>query len=164
MTELPTYVLDREFNAPLALVWKAWSDPELLARWYGPGVETVIHAFDLRPGGAWLNEMKWGDKSDRSRMDFQEVVEGEKIAWMHASTDADWNIAPSQMMPDWPTKFLTTITFKAEGDVTKVRLTQTPVDASEAEIACFANMMGGMDKGWGSGFDIIAEILAEMQA
>ena len=163
MTDLPTYIIDRDFDAPRDLVWKAWSDPELLARWYGPGVDTVIHGFDLKPGGTWLNEMKWGDKSDRSRMDFQEVVTGEKIVWMHASTDADWNVAPNQMMPDWPRLLLTTVTFEEADGNTKVRLTQVPVDATDAEIACFANMMAGMDKGWGSGFTLIAEILAEMQ-
>ncbi len=164
MTELPTYIIDREFDAPRDLVWKAWSDPDLLSRWYGPGVDTVIHGFELKPGGAWLNEMKWGDKSDRSRMDFQEVVPGEKIVWMHSSTDAGWNVAPNQMMPDWPMQLLTTVTFDEANGKTTVRLTQVPVDASEAEIACFAKMMAGMDKGWGSGFKIIADILAELQA
>jgi hypothetical protein len=39
-----------------------------------------------------------------------------------------------------------------------------PVDATEAEIACFGNMMAGMSKGWGSGYEIIDTMLAEMQA
>jgi hypothetical protein len=39
-----------------------------------------------------------------------------------------------------------------------------PVDATDAEIACFAAMMGGMNKGWGSGCAIMDEILAELQA
>ena len=46
MAELPEYVIDRIFDAPVALVWRAWTDPELLARWYGPGVETIIHKYD----------------------------------------------------------------------------------------------------------------------
>ncbi|WP_245484999.1 hypothetical protein [Ciceribacter ferrooxidans] len=32
----------------------------MLARWYGPEVETVIHKIDVTPGGLWLNEMKMG--------------------------------------------------------------------------------------------------------
>jgi len=58
MTDQPKYILDREFDAPREMVWQAWTDPELLARWYGPGVETIIHKFDLKPDGLWLNEMK----------------------------------------------------------------------------------------------------------
>ncbi len=47
MSESPEFILDRVFNAPRELVWQAWTDPELLHHWYGPGVETVIHKFDL---------------------------------------------------------------------------------------------------------------------
>ena len=50
MSELPEYVLDRIFDAPRPLVWRAWTDPQLLARWYGPGVETIIHTDISRDG------------------------------------------------------------------------------------------------------------------
>ena len=45
MTELPTYILERSFDAPRELVWRTWTEPELLARWYGPRVETIVHRF-----------------------------------------------------------------------------------------------------------------------
>jgi len=51
MSDLPTYVLERSFTAPRELVWHAWTDEKLFARWYGPNVETVIHRQDLRTGG-----------------------------------------------------------------------------------------------------------------
>lgn len=164
MSELPEYVLERVFDAPRDMVWRAWTDPELLARWYGPGVETIIHKFDLKPGGEWRNEMKWGEKSDRSKMLFQEVVPEEKMVWHHCSTDSEWNVTSNPMMPNWPRKLLTTVTFEDNGGKTNVRLTQVPMDASDAEIACFAEMMSGMDNGWGSGYKIMDEIFAELQA
>ena len=81
MSELPEYILDRVFEAQREMVWRAWTDPDLLSRWYGPGVETIIHKFDLKPGGMWLNEMKWGDKSDLSKMVFQEIVSRTRFPW-----------------------------------------------------------------------------------
>lgn len=164
MSDLPEYIHDRVFNAPLAMVWKAWTDPELLQRWYGPGVETVIHGYDLKPGGAWLNEMRFGEKSDFTKMAFQEVAQEEKLVWLTTSTDAEWNECANPMMPNWPKCFLTTVTFEAAGDVTNVRLTMLPVDASDEEIECWRGAMSGMDGGWGSGFKIIDDILAELQA
>lgn len=161
MSELPVYIYNREFDAPLTTVWKTWTDPKLLAVWYGPGVETIIHKFDLQPGGSWLNEMKFGEKSDFSRMDFIEVVENVKLVWNHSSTDADWNVATNQMMPNWPKTFLTTVTFSEVDGKSKIQLQQVPVDASEAEIACFTEMMSNMDHGWGSGFDIFEKLLNE---
>lgn len=101
MSELPVYIFNRCFDAPLPKVWRAWTDPDLLAIWYGPGVETVIHEFDLRPGGVWRNEMKWGEKSDFSRMNFVAVEDQARLVWNHHPTDANWNISANPMMPDW---------------------------------------------------------------
>jgi uncharacterized protein YndB with AHSA1/START domain len=165
MSERPEYVLDRLFNAPRKLVWRAWTDPELLARWYGPGAETVIHEFDLMPGGMWLNEMKWGDKSNFQKVVFQEVTQFEKVVWHHySSTDSDWNSTPNPMMPNWPHMLLTTVTFEEKGEKTNVRLVQTPMEASKAELACFAEVMSNMDKGWGSGYAIMDKIIEELLA
>lgn len=165
MSELPEYKFDRVFDAPRDMVWRAWTDPELLQRWYGPGVETVIHEFDLKPGGVWLNEMKWGENSNFSKVVFQEVERPEKMVWHHYScTDADWNSMTNPMMADWPPLLLTTVLFESLGGKTKVRLSQVPMDASEVQAACFAKAMSNMDKGWGSGYAIMDEMFAEMQA
>ncbi len=44
----------RVFDAPRAIVWSAWSDPEHLTRWWGPnGFTNTFHEFDFRPGGSW---------------------------------------------------------------------------------------------------------------
>ena len=39
-----------------------------------------------------------------------------------------------------------------------------PLEATDAEIACFAGAMAGMDKGWGSGFSIMEKLFVELQA
>ncbi len=164
MSEPSEFIVDRVFEAPRDLVWRAWTDPELLHRWYGPNIETVIHEFDLRPGGAWLNEMKMRNGSNFSKMVFQEITPEEKLVWHHCSTDSDWNIASNPMMPDWPRVLLTTVTFEDSGETTSVRLSQVPIEATDAEIACFASMMAGMEGGWGSGYAILDAIFAELLA
>ena len=164
MSELPEYILDRIFDAPREMVWKAWTDPQLLARWYGPGVETIIHKFDPVVGGFWHNEMKWGDKSMLSTAEFTAVEENKLLVWNHSAADENWNVVSNPMMPDWPTTLRTTVTFEDVGEKTKVRLVWTPVDASEAELACFAGAMNKMGGGWESGYAIMDEIFAELQA
>ncbi len=165
MSDLPEYTLDRSFAAPRELVWRAWTDPELLNRWYGPGADTVIHEFELEPGGCWLNEMRWGETSNFQKVVFLEVDPPAKMVWQHhSSTDAEWNDAPNPMMPDWPRVFITTVTFTDRGERTDVRLSQVPHEATDAEIACFTEAMSNMDGGWGSGYAMIDEILAELQA
>ena len=88
----------------------------------------------------------------------------ERLVWLHAMSDADWNIIANPMMPDWPCVLLTTVTFEADGDRTRLRLTWLPHQASDAEITCFAAAIAGMDKGWAAGMELLAELLAELQA
>lgn len=163
MTETPTYVLERRFDAPPQLVWRTWTEPELLARWYGPNVETIVHKLDVRPGGLWLNEMRWGGNSNFERVEYTEVTEPERLVWKHSTADKDFNIAPNPMMADWPRVLMTVVTFEPDGDGTTMRLTWTPHEATEAEIACFAAAMAGLDQGWGKGMELLGELLAELQ-
>ena len=163
MSDLPTYVLERVFDAPRELVWKTWTDSELLPRWYGPRVETIIHRLEVKPGGLWLLEMQMGGNSNYQRVEYTEVTPPERLVWLHSNSDADWNIISSPMMADWPRVLLTTVTFEEDGGQTKMRLTWVPHEASEAEIAGFAAAMDGMDKGWGAGMELLAELLAELQ-
>ena len=164
MSEMPTYVLERAFDAPRDLVWKTWTDPSLIARWYGPNVETIVHKLDVRPGGLWLGEMKWGETSHYQRVEYTEVNPPERLVWLHSVSDADWNVIDNPMMQDWPRILLTTVTFTEVDGKTHLRLTWVPHEASEAEIACFGAALAGMDKGWVAGMDLLAELLAELQA
>lgn len=164
MSELPTYVLERDFDAPRELVWKTWTNPELLSRWYGPNVETITHRLDLEPGGLWLVEMKWGEKSNYQRAEYTEVAAPERLVWLHSNADAEWNVASNPMMPDWPRILLTTVSLEDDGEKTRLRLTWVPYEASEAEIACFAAALDGMGKGWGAGMTLLEELLAELQS
>lgn len=163
MTDLPTYVLDRHFAAPPALVWRCWTEPDLLARWYGPNVETVIHALDVRPGGVWLNEMRMQNGSHYQRMDFTAVEPGVSLSGLMAGTDAEWRSASSPMMPDWPRVLLTKVTLTEVPGGTDMRLVWTPHEASAAEIDCFAKAVDGLGRGWGAGMDLLEELLAELQ-
>jgi uncharacterized protein YndB with AHSA1/START domain len=163
MSDLPTYVLERVFDAPRELVWKTWTDPKLLPRWYGPNVETIIHRLELKPGGRWLVEMKWGANSHYQRAEYTEVTPPKRLVWLHSSSDADWNIIASPMMADWPRVLLTTVAFEEDGARTKLRLTWVPHEASEAEVACFAAAIDRMGKGWDAGMELLARLLAELQ-
>ncbi|MEM7277836.1 MAG: SRPBCC domain-containing protein [Pseudomonadota bacterium] len=159
MSEKVTYVFEREFQADVQSVWQAMTTPEKLAHWYGPGVETHIHKFDLEVGGLWLNEMRWGEKSDYSKMEFRELQSPTTLEWRQSSTDKDWNDQPSQMMENWPQFFIVRIELTDKEGVTALRLSMRPDQATKAELACFEAAMSNMDNGWGAGFKLLAEMV-----
>ena len=78
-------VSTRVFDAPRERVFRAFSDPEVLARWWGPkGFTSTFHEFDLRPGGAWRFVMRGPDGTEyRNASDFVTVVSPERIVFQH---------------------------------------------------------------------------------
>ena len=90
-----------------------------------------------------------GGNSHYQKAEFTEVSAPERVVWLHSNTDADWNVAPSPMMPNWPLALLTTVTFAVQGGQTALRLTWVPQGASEAEVAAFGSALGGLDQGLG---------------
>ena len=164
MTSPSTFVMERTFDAPKDLVWRTWTEAELVGRWYGPGLETEVHEFNPTPGGLWLHEMKAPNGSMFQRMEYTEVTPTDKLVMLMSNANENWEVVASPMMPDWPRVLLTTVTFEDDGGQTKLTLTWEPHEATEAEIATFTAAIDGLSKGWGAGMDIIAEILAELQA
>jgi uncharacterized protein YndB with AHSA1/START domain len=162
MVESSRYVLDREFEAPRELVWRCWTEPDLLARWYGPNVETLTHAFDLAPGGCWRLEMRMGDRSMFQRAQFVEVDPPARLVWLHATTDETWSVIANPRMPNWPRELLTVVTFEEGAGRTHMRLVWEPHEATPAELDCFASAIAGMGGGWEMGMRLLEGLLREL--
>jgi uncharacterized protein YndB with AHSA1/START domain len=78
-------VISRVFNAPRELVWRAWTDPKQIVKWWGPrGFSTTIEEMEVRPGGAWKLVMHGPDGTDYPAQSvFREVVKPERISFSH---------------------------------------------------------------------------------
>ena len=58
-------VFERIFDAPRERVWKAFTDPDQIPRWWGPhGTTTRVVEMDLRPGGKWRFVSSAPDRDD----------------------------------------------------------------------------------------------------
>ncbi len=69
-------ILTRVFDAPVALVWDAWTDPKNAAKWWGPrGFSITTKSKDLRPGGKWIYTMHGPDGVDYPNIATYFVVE-----------------------------------------------------------------------------------------
>jgi uncharacterized protein YndB with AHSA1/START domain len=149
MTEAATaqeITITRTFDAPRELVWKAWTDPEQLARWWGPrGRTTPVESItiDLRPGGTFrvgsVSEEHGDDMVTLGR--FREVVEPERLVLEEAPEDS-WHDG-------------------AESEVTLIELEDGRTEMRfRATIHTTEEMIGIAEVGINSGFDRLAEQLA----
>jgi uncharacterized protein YndB with AHSA1/START domain len=111
-------LITREFDAPKHLVYRVWTTPELVRRWWSGhrGTTTEVE-LDLRPGGRWRYVLKADDGAQVGfHGEYREVVPGERIVYTEvfelAGVDLDSVDGP-----------LNTVTFTAlEGDRTLLRL------------------------------------------
>jgi uncharacterized protein YndB with AHSA1/START domain len=101
-------VLTRVFDAPRERVWEAWTDPEQLAKWWGPnGFTTTTHEIAIRPGGVWRHTMRGPDGVDYpNESRYEEVVRPERIVYSHGGATKGGPGA----------NFRATVTFKDLGD------------------------------------------------
>ncbi|MGA7750014.1 MAG: SRPBCC domain-containing protein [Gallionella sp.] len=146
-------VITRIFDAPRALMWKAWTDPKQVAQWWGPhGFTNPLCEWDARPGGAILVHMRGpaGSAFDMvmpMKGMFHEVTAPKRLVFTStALEDAAGN-------PQLET--LNTITFEEYNGKTRLTLNAKVVKAMPAA----AGAISGMEQGWSQSLERLDALL-----
>jgi uncharacterized protein YndB with AHSA1/START domain len=135
----------RVFDAPREAVWRAWTEPEQLAQWFGPrGISTPLDKIrmDLRPGGE-ASLVMVDDSSGEEYPNtgtYLEVVAPERLVWKDDG------------YPDGTGAGTVSVTLRDLGDRTELTL-RAVADFTET-------MRAQAEVGWGTSFDKLAELLA----
>ena len=147
---VPTVTITREFDAPAALVFRAYVEPDLFAQWIGPrGLTFDLAEFDCRTGGSWRYTAGGEDGQEVARFfgAFHEVRTDERIVQTFTYEGVPDSVA------------LETATFEDLGEgrsrVTSVSLT----DSFEGRDAFVAS---GMESGVVEGYEKLDELLERM--
>ena len=141
-----TLTLKRTFNAPIALVWKAWTQPEHIAQWWGPkGMQTKVVEHDFKVGGQWKYAMMMPDGNEFIGDGvYSEIIELEKI------------ISSANFKPMTEGVEIQAL-FEANGDQTL--FTFNVVHPTEEY--CKQQEQMGFYNGWGSTFDRLENYVNE---
>ncbi|CAN5665379.1 SRPBCC domain-containing protein [soil metagenome] len=110
----------RTFNAPVEMVWKLWTEPELIKRWWGPKYFTSpVATIDFQEGGKSIVSMQapaeMGGQVFYSAWVYTTIIPLKTIEFIQSLSDAEGNkINPTQvgMPPDFPADIQTIVTFK----------------------------------------------------
>ncbi len=138
-------MIERIFDAPRDLVFKAWTEPERMIQWWGPRGYTMTSCeMDLRPGGAYLYAMRRPEGGQiRSQGVFREVDPPARLVLQGGWLDDNGQPGHQTTM---------TLTFDDLGGKTKLTLHQAVFESVEARDA--------HNNGWSSSFDCLADYLA----
>jgi len=98
-TEPPVLTIERTFDAPPALVFRAWTECAALKRWFGPkGWELTFCELDLRPAGVWHYCMSGPDNMESwGRAVYGDIAPAERIVYTDAFSDAQGTV--NEAMP-----------------------------------------------------------------
>jgi uncharacterized protein YndB with AHSA1/START domain len=132
----PSLTLKRRLKAPPAKAFAAWTDPEKVKLWMGPGEIKVLHAeTDPRPGGRyrWLMKSPDGEEHEVSGI-YREVIENEKLVFTWA-----WKSTPERQS-------LVTVLLKSDGDGTLLTLTHEQFFDEEARDRHQKGWSGALEK------------------
>ncbi len=127
--------ITRVYDAPVSLVWDAWTKDEHVRQWWGPrGFSLTTHSKDLRPGGTWVYTMHGPDGKDWPNFTRYHVVEPHaKLVYDHSASDAD-----AKPM------FRVTATFTDLGGKTELDMRMVLATAEEAaQTRAFVKAAGG---------------------
>ena len=149
-------VITRIFDAPRNHVFKAWTEPEQMKRWWGPkGFTTPYSRIDLREGGKYLNCMRSPEGKDYwSTGAYREIIEPERIVCTDSFADEKGNVVPAShygMTSDFPLEMQVTVTFEEISGKTKLTLRHAGIPSGKDQ--------DGARQGWSQSFDKLAESL-----
>jgi len=136
-------IVTRTFDAPVELVWKAWTEPEYVMKWWGPDYFTSPSAkIDFREGGTSLVCMRapqdFGGQDMYSTWVYQKIVPMQRIEFVQNLADEHGDkIDPAVfgMPPEFPRDTRTVVTFKdLENGKTEMTVTQYNMPAPDTEM------------------------------
>src|SRR5579862_3731997 len=106
-------VIERIFDAPRSLLFKAWTEPRRLAQWWGPkGFTNPVCEVDARPGGALRIVMRAPDGAEHPMTGvFREVIAPARLVFTNVAVDREGKPL---------LEGLTTVTFAEQGGKTKL--------------------------------------------
>jgi uncharacterized protein YndB with AHSA1/START domain len=151
-------VITRILDAPRELVWKAWTEPELMMQWWAPKNFTAPSIkLDLRVGGEYLSCMRSPEGKDYwSKGTYKEIVPGQRLVLTNSFADEKGNIVPATyygMSPEFPLESIVTVTLDENGGRTKLTLRYDDVSSIPQ------SDLSDMQQGWNEMLDKLADFL-----
>jgi uncharacterized protein YndB with AHSA1/START domain len=156
------FAITRVFNAPRELVFKAFTEPERLAQWWGPkGCAIEVRKLDLRPGGVLHYSMRMGNHPPIwGKFVYREIAPPERVVFVNSFSDENCGLTQNPWMPEWPLEVLNTLTLTEHEGRTTLSLRGGPINASEEQRKAFEANCKGMEQGFAGTFDQLDAYLA----
>ena len=165
MENEPIFKLEKAIDAPLQLVYNAWTQAAHLENWWGSvGFKLTVSKLDVSPGGEFLYAMTadngmqmWG------KFNYLEVNAPYELVYISTFSDADGGLTRHPMSDTWPLKTFCQLSFTERGSgQTQLSLEASPFEATQQEQATFAAAITQIQQGFAGTFTQLQNYLATL--
>jgi uncharacterized protein YndB with AHSA1/START domain len=136
---------ERVFDAPIDRVWQAFTEPDLIAQWWGGGEKLAVERMEVERGGHWRFVVHGAESTDGFEGRYREVTPQERIVWTF-----EWDGMPGHVAVE-------TATFTDLGDG-RTKVTTSSLFHTVEERDGMLN--SGMDSGLNASYDALDALLA----
>lgn len=157
-------ILTRDFDAPMQLVYEAWTQENHLCKWQVPSADVICeYQFaDIRTGGSALHKMIMPNGKEMWLLTkYQELSPYDTITFFQYLSNEHGEII-SPPMPNWPKEIRATIRLSEENGVTHMQFFWQPMNPTKEEAEAWEASRSQHGKGWGGSFELLAGYLANL--
>jgi len=157
-------VIERVFDAPPDIVWKAWTEPDQLLQWWGPkGCAIIASKHSLHDGGILHYALREPNGQEMwERFVYIEAVSPEKLVFTNSFSDASGKVTRHPIIPTFPLEMMNTLVFTGTGQKTILTMKCKPHHATYEEEKTFRENREYVKKGLAVTFDQLDQYLASI--
>ncbi len=154
------FILTRTYNASAELMWKMWTEPTHMAKWWGPKeVKVGQYKMDFCRGGTYHYCMITPDGGEMwGKFYYLDIVKNKRMMFINTFSDKNGGMTRHPMSPQWPLQLLSTISFEEQSNKTKLTIRWYPINATEDEIKHFNDGHASMNQGWGGSLERLGSL------
>lgn len=147
-------LISRDFQAPIQSVFEALSNPEALAKWWGPvGYTMTFTIFDFRPGGLCLFKMENEASTMWARFIYGQIINPESVEFTLSFSDEKGGLTRAPFFDHWPLEIHNVISLKEHQGMTTLSIHCYPVHATAEELASFNENKSSFHQGLSASLD-----------
>mgnify|MGYP000161391145 CR=1 FL=1 len=157
-------VLRKDYNAPMQLVYDAWTQEQHLCQWQVPNKDIACeYKFaDIKSGGSALHKMTMPNGNEMWLLtEYHELTPPDTIIFTQYESNENGDINPPTM-PNWPKEIRATIKLSETDGITSMQFIWQPINPTLEEAEAWEASRSQHGKGWGGGFEMLANYLATL--
>ena len=154
----------RDFKAPKALVFQAFSTKDAFAEWWGPvGMPITVIQFDFRQGGKLHYKMEDKGQTMWGIFKYRNIKSPDLIEFVNSFSDESGNICRPPFTIEFPYEIFNQLTLVEKNGITTITLSGYPINATPEQEATYYSMISNMTQGFDGTLNQLEAYLTKIQ-